>query len=237
MCTVTIVPDEDGFRLACNRDERRDRPVAAPPTTHRLRHSIAIFPLDPVGGGTWVGVNDSGLAAALLNRTIDPAASADYAPLRSRGLITRHLLGCGSLPEALETAAGLEPSEFGLFRLVLVQRMAAVVLTSDGFSLSVDTMSASQPFMLTSSSRGDVVVEAPRRRLFERLVLRDDGAWLPAQTRFHGHRWQSRPDISVTMERPDACTVSRTFVTVTSDRIELRYDRLGPLKPLATRAA
>lgn len=148
MCTVTIVPYNDGFRLVCNRDERRDRPAAAPPTVHRLEYSAAIYPVDPSGGGTWVGVNDAGLAAALLNRTIDAAESprrSRRTPQRSRGLIIPKLLGCRSLTDALDMAAGLDPARFDLFRLALVQRMAAVVVTSDGLALSAETMSLSQP--------------------------------------------------------------------------------------------
>lgn len=235
MCTVSVIPHGNGFRLACNRDERRDRPAATPPTVHRLHHRTAIYPVDPVGGGTWVGVNDAGLAAALLNRTIDPTASPSQQRARSRGLIIPSLLGCRSLIDALDIAAGLNPAHFGHFRLILLQRMAAAVLTSDELTLSVKTMSVSRPLMLTSSSLGDAVVEGPRRRLFERLLLKSHGACLPAQTRFHAHQWPSRTAISVAMERPDARTVSRTFINVTSDTIELRYDPLGSAKPAVVR--
>ena len=158
-------------------------------------------------------------------------------PVRSRGLIIPNLLGCRSLINALDIAAGLDPTQFDLFRLALVHRMVAVVLTSNGMTLSVETMNVSRPFMLTSSSLGDAVVEAPRRRLFERLVLKNESAWLPAQTRFHAHQWRSRTEISVAMERPDARTVSRTLISVTSDTIELRYDPLGSAKPTVVRAA
>lgn len=173
MCTMTIVPCDDGFRLVCNRDERRDRTAATPPCVRRLEHRTAVFPVDPVSGGTWVGVNDAGLAAALLNRTTDSAAAAGNRLLRSRGLIIPTLLDCGSVPDALEIAARLDPAHFDLFRLVVVQRMVAGVLTSDGLTLSVETMEVSRPALLTSSSLGDDVVEAPRRRLFERLVVRN----------------------------------------------------------------
>jgi len=237
MCTVTIVPYDDGFRLVCNRDERRDRPSATTPTAHRLRDRAAIYPVDPVGGGTWIGVNDAGLAAALLNRTIDAAVSPGRTPQRSRGLIIPDLLGCRSLTDAFDIAAGLDPALFDLFRLALVQRMAAVVLTSDGLELSAETMSLSRPLMLTSSSLGDAVVETPRRRLFDRLVLKNEGAWLSAQTRFHAHQWRSRADISVTMEREVARTVSRTSITVTSHASELRYDSLGSARPRVVKAA
>jgi len=38
------------------------------------------------------------------------------------------------------------------------------------------------------------------------------------------------------MERPDARTVSRTCITVTSHKIELRYDPLGSAEPLVVKA-
>ena len=209
-----------------NRDERRDRPAATPPALHRLPRTMAVFPVDPVGGGTWIGVNDAGLAAALLNRTLESAAPHGRVPPRSRGLIIPHLLGCRSLMDALETAEGLDPAQYDLFRLALVQRMAAVVLTSDGRTLSIETMSLSRPRMLTSSSLGDAVVEAPRRRLFERLVSNKKGAWAAAQTRFHAHRWRSRADVSVVMEREATRTVSRTCIAVTSQATDIRYDAL-----------
>ena len=237
MCTVTIVPRGCGFRLVCNRDERRDRPAATPPAVHHLQHGAAIYPVDPAGKGTWVGVNDTGLAAALLNRTADGASTSAHAPLRSRGVIIPHLLGCRSLTDALGVAAALDPTQFDLFRLILVQPLAAVVLTSDGLALSMATMGVSRPLMLTSSSLGDAVVEPPRRRLFEQLISNSEGAWLAAQARFHAHRWRSRPDISVTMARSDARTVSRTLIDVTPNMIELRYWPVSPATSWAGRAA
>lgn len=227
MCTVTIVPNDDGFRLVCNRDERRDRQAALAPTLHRLRHRSAIFPVDPDGGGTWVGVNGAGLVAALLNRNTGSKTPPGTRRLRSRGRIIPKLLDSDSWTDAVDMAARLDPAQFGLFRLVLAQRMVAAVVTSDGRGLSVETMGLSGPFMLASSSLGDSVVEPARRRLFERLVADNHGAWLPAQTRFHAHQWRSRTAISVNMERPDARTVSRTVIDVTSQVVGLCYAPLG----------
>jgi hypothetical protein len=227
VCTVTIVPYDDGFRLVCNRDERRDRPEAIPPTDRRLPHRTAIYPQDPVGGGTWVGVNDAGLAAALLNRSVNAGAPAGERPLRSRGLIIPPLLDAGSVAEAADLAADLDPALFNPFRVVVLQPMVAWVLTSDGVTLSVERPDVTRPLMLTSSSLGDELVFAARHRLFERLVIRHENAWLQGQADFHDHQWPGRGEISVRMERPDARTVSRTIVDVTSRGIELDYHPLG----------
>ena len=237
MCTVTIVPRDDGFRLGCNRDERRDRATARPPAIHCLPHRAAIFPVDPVGRGTWVGVNDAGLAAALLNRTIDSAAPIDKSPLHSRGLIIPDLLDCASLTEALEMGMALDPSDFDRFRLVMALDATVAIVTSDGVALSVEVTKLSRPMMLTSSSLGGASVEGPRRRLFERLFAGEERSWLRAQSRFHHHQWRSRRDISVRMERGDARTVSHTVVDVSSRAIELRYRALDSAEPAAVTAA
>jgi len=67
VCTVTIVPQPDGFRLACNRDESRRRSPALPPVERRYADRRALLPIDPISDGTWIAVNDAGLVLTLLN--------------------------------------------------------------------------------------------------------------------------------------------------------------------------
>src|SRR5262249_13957501 len=71
MCTVSIValnePGNRRLRLACNRDELRSRPAALPPLVRNCDERQAIMPIDPVSDGTWIAVNDAGIAATLLN--------------------------------------------------------------------------------------------------------------------------------------------------------------------------
>jgi hypothetical protein len=227
VCTVTIVPLQDGFRLRCNRDERRDRAEALAPVCREVQDRSIIYPEDPAGGGTWIGVNDTGLAAALLNRTpgtrmMARAAAAGRRP-RSRGVIVPDLLRSATLAEALDCMAAMNPVEFDRFRLVVVQDTAAATISSDGTTLSVSRADFDRPIMLTSSSLGDAVVEGPRRQLFAELFGGSESSWLRAQRQFHHHQWTSRPEISVRMERCDARTVSQTVVDVRSTAIELRY--------------
>jgi hypothetical protein len=133
------------------------------------------------------------------------------------------LLDAGSVTEAVEMAADLDPARFNPFCLIVVERMVACVLTSDGLTLSIETQAMTRPLMRTSSSLGDGLVFAPRQRLFEELVMPHDDAWLECQAAFHDHQWPSHPEISVRMERADARTLSRTVVDVTSRGIELDY--------------
>lgn len=84
MCTVSIIPVDDSeaarVRLACNRDESRLRPPALPPQTRRFGRHLAILPVDPVSGGTWVAANEQGLVMTLMNEHVP-------GPARPRGLL------------------------------------------------------------------------------------------------------------------------------------------------------
>ena len=224
MCTVTVVPHEMGIRVMCNRDERRSRQAALPPKIHDLGGRLAAFPVDPQGGGSWVGVNDAGIVVTLLNVS-GPSHRSSKAPRRSRGLIVREVLRCGSLSRVLETAARLDASLFEMFRLVVVHRFTAVDATSDGVRTAIRRqITVDTPLLFTSSSLGDALVEAPRQQLFQRMVVARRSGWLRAQARFHRHQWPSRPEISVRMERDDALTVSRTVVDVIRARQSLFYE-------------
>ena len=224
MCTVTVVPHETGVRVMCNRDERRSRPAALPPQVHDLGGRLAVFPVDPRGGGSWVGVNDAGIVVTLLNVS-GPSKSSSQEPKRSRGLIVREVLRCGSLSHVVETVAGLDASLFEMFRLVAMHCSTAVEAISDGVRTAIRRpITLERPLLFTSSSLGDALVEAPRRQLFQRMVVERRSVWLREQSRFHRHQWPSRPEISVRMERDDALTVSRTVVDVTRARRSLLYE-------------
>lgn len=56
---------------------------------------------DPRAGGTWLGVNARGVLVAVTNRPKDQVPPQP----RSRGLLARDLLGCGSAAEAADRAA------------------------------------------------------------------------------------------------------------------------------------
>jgi uncharacterized protein with NRDE domain len=85
--------------IGANREEAYARGGEPPQLLPgRLR---AVGGRDPVAGGTWLGVNERGVLAAVTNR---PKSQVPSQP-RSRGLLTRDLLGCASARDAAELAA------------------------------------------------------------------------------------------------------------------------------------
>jgi hypothetical protein len=231
MCTVTVVPVPDGVRLACNRDERRTRPAAQPPTLRRFGSRLAVLPLDPASGGTWIAANDAGLVMTVLN--VNPGGTP-HSALHSRGSIIPQLLPCSTLRAAVAQAAALDATDYAPFRLVLADRHEWAELCSDGRHVQRFPLAElMEPLLFTSSGLGDHVVEGSRRRLFEELFARrSDPAAL--QNLFHWHRWPDRPHLSVHMSRADACTVSRTVVSLGEGRVSMTYRSVAPSRPPAT---
>src|SRR5437764_973522 len=84
MCTLVILrrPDHDWpVVIGANRDEMIDRP-ALPPGRHWPDRPEVTAGKDLLAGGSWLGLNDWGVAAAVLNRhgSLGPAPGQ-----RSRG--------------------------------------------------------------------------------------------------------------------------------------------------------
>lgn len=226
MCTVTVVPGDGMVRLACNRDESHSRVTALPPRVQRFGDCQAILPIDPVSAGTWVAVNDAGLAMTLLNvnREYRPARS-DRCP-QSRGMIIPRLLRHDSLSSATRAALDLDPTRFAPFRLVLADRRDLAEIYSDGKGLWL-SWRLEGPHFFTSSGLGDEMVDGVRRDLFHEH-FHQPGDWLARQEAFHRHRWPDQPQLSVCMHREDARTVSYTLVTIEPDRVMLTYHPNAP---------
>lgn len=228
MCTLTIVPHEDGLQIGCNRDERPDRGPALGPSVHRIGRLRAVFPVDVRGAGTWIGVNETGLVAAVLNRTEAGDRPAVAALRCSRGTVGRHVLGAADLETAIHAVTTLPLRAFDAFTLVVARGCQAATITNDGFEYGVSVQTITGPLCFTSSSLGDTLVREPRLLLFDRAV-KNARAPLLMQRPFHHHHWPDRPHVSVSMRRRDAATVSRTWISVGSDRAILTYEPLdGP---------
>ena len=224
MCTVSIVPLADGFRVMCNRDEQRARPVALPPRWVDVGGAAAIMPTDPLGGGSWIAVTRTGLAIAMLNR-LSAAAPAAGRPLLSRGGIVTSLAPAADLDDCLAAIRRLHPARYRPFRIVAVHGKQIVAATSDGATIAIARSPLLRPVLFTSSSLGDTAAERMRFPLFEALVVQAADP-LPGQRAFHAHRWPRCAAFSVVMCRDDARTVSRSTIEVRAGLRTFAYEPL-----------
>lgn len=111
--------------VAANRDEFLNRPSTEPAL-------LAVAPWVVAGqdlsaGGTWFGVNESGMVVGLLNRRTKAGPDPTR---RSRGLLCLEVLQQADLPAANGLLMGLRASDYNAFNLLVADRHRALVATS-----------------------------------------------------------------------------------------------------------
>jgi uncharacterized protein with NRDE domain len=129
MCLVVILRRPEHrwpLLLAANRDEMIGRP-ARPPGRHWPDRQEVVGGLDLLAGGSWLGVNDWGVAAAVLNRTgsLGPAPGR-----RSRGELVLEALDHADAVAAAAALGDLDPKAYRTFNLVIADNR-------DGFWLAM----------------------------------------------------------------------------------------------------
>ena len=175
MCTVTIRRGGGSLLLTMNRDERWGRAPEAPPRVMpgEPERPAWAAPFDGASGGTWVGVNDRGVVACILNGyTAADDLLRDRAGVPSRGSIIPRILEdqAGTGPARLHGA--LDFSAYASFTLVVASvEGGEIVRWRHGGGLTREELAADWTF-LTSSSWDEPAVSAWRREAFD--------AWLAA---------------------------------------------------------
>jgi len=179
-----------------------------------------LAPVDGEAGGTWVFVNEFGLAAFLLNR--NGRAAAAGAP--SRGAILRSLGAARSLEELAERLARRAIAGVAPFTVAALAHAETRALRAiwDGERLAFDELPEG-PALLCSSSLDDTRADRDRRLLFAaRRAM--PGPWTSAaHRRFHTSHEPEPSPWSVCMHRADAETVSYCEIAIDDERVLLDY--------------
>jgi uncharacterized protein with NRDE domain len=154
--------------VAANRDEAYDRP-AEPPSVREGEPSV-LAPRDAEAGGTWIGVNEHGVLAALTNRWVD----ADLAGERSRGLLVDDVL---SEPTAEDAGRRIERAvradEYQGFNLVVADATAALYYEWDG-SLEFTQFDPGVHVVVNVGADGRYVIPSFREAVAEAQAERAD---------------------------------------------------------------
>lgn len=129
MCTLValhrVVPWSP-LVVAANRDEFFARPAEGPALRATVSGTI-LAPRDRVAGGTWFGVNGSGVVAALTN----VACASPDPERRSRGLLVVDALAASSAEAAAAKLQGLPMGAYNPFNLLVADRERVVAFTYD----------------------------------------------------------------------------------------------------------
>lgn len=167
MCTMVYVPNDGAPVLASLRDESPQRSAANPPAIFDDGELRFIMPLDPHGGGSWVGVNERGSTIVLLNGAYEK--HVPQPPYRtSRGLILRKLLG-SEMPVVewlLMSMDEIEP-----YTLVIFTDGKLFRLTWDGYQKHRQVLDVSVHHIFSSATLYDENARKARVDHFENWMV------------------------------------------------------------------
>ena len=131
MCTVVILRRAGHnwpLILAANRDEMTDRPWRAPGRHWPDRVEVTAG-RDELADGTWLGLNDWGVIAGVLNR---PGSLGPDQDLRSRGELPLEALDHAEAATAAEAMIAIDPASYRTFNLIIADGAQAFWISSPG---------------------------------------------------------------------------------------------------------
>lgn len=234
MCTVIVFrrPDHEWpVLVAANRDELRSRPWRAP-GRHWPDRPEVVAGLDLLAGGTWLGVNDHGVVAAVMNRR---GSLGPDDRLRSRGELVLEALDHADAVAAAHALAGLNGLSYRTFNIVVADNRDAYWLRSQGAEADGKIELFDIPAgvsMLTSHDRNDPASPRIRHHLprFERATAPDpeSGDWAEWERLMASREHDPAADGRDAME----IVTSTGFATVSSSLVALPSVGLGERRPL-----
>lgn len=127
MCTLIVLHrclPGTPLAVGANRDEFFERPAEGP-ALRRTDFGFIVAPRDVRAGGTWLGLNEHGLFAAVTNR---PTEQPDPHK-RSRGLLVVDALRARSAQEAAAKLEDLAIEAYNPFNLLVADREQAHAIT------------------------------------------------------------------------------------------------------------
>ena len=205
MCTVVILrrPGHPWpLILGANRDEMLNRPWQ-PPARHWPDRAHVVAGRDELAGGTWMGVNDGGVVACILNRygSLGPAPGK-----RSRGELVLDALDHGDAVEAAQALKDLNPAAYRPFNMVIADNRDAwwLAVTGESEAIRLEPIPVGLS-MFTAHDRNDLT--DPRIAAY---LPRFQGATAPDPA---GAGWESWRELVAANKAVGAPTTAMSFRT------------------------
>jgi uncharacterized protein with NRDE domain len=219
MCTVTFLPTQQGFIVTTNRDESAQRAHAEPPKI-RSDEPLAIYPLDPEGGGTWVAASNNRVVC-LMNGAHGPHKRKP--PYRhSRGKIVVDAVQTSDLEEFVNNYPlhEIEP-----FTLIIAQKERVIQLAWDGKQREIAKKSAKNPYIWSAPMLYSAEAQRKRQDWFAQWLSENPEMNSTEALDFHLNAGEGDPNIDLRMNRGKngPQTISISCFTWSPDSLVVQY--------------
>ncbi len=230
MCTLSWWFSDESRGVLFNRDEKRTRSHGLQP---EIRNSSdgqrkILMPSDADAGGTWIGVNQSGLIVALLNNY--PLHQSEIDGQISRGLLVSGILETAdATKESIHLLNTMKMSVYKGFLIFFMDlNKAPEAFEWDGKAItSLNLQAPEKSKFLTSSSRMTGECKRFREKLFARIPP-ERTALLKAHTFYNN----DNPAYGPLMARSDAWTQSITEIQLSPEHATMRFTNVTDKPPI-----
>lgn len=221
MCTVTYIPSGTAVYLTSNRDEKPTRSKALTPQITMLKNGEQfLFPQDPDGGGSWIGLKANGDAAVLLNGAF--VAHLPKPPYKkSRGLIFLQVIQSTEPLQAFRqlNLCGIEP-----FTAVLFINKKLHECRWDGADKFEKELNPKAAYIWSSATLYDREMQLLRQVWFDEFLRRNPQPDGEGVLHFHRYGGNGDPAIDIQMNRQGKVkTVSITSLFISNAERRLSY--------------
>jgi len=231
MSTVTFIAKEDEYLLAMNRDDLFARASALPIVRAQLVDQLAAYPQEQ-GGGTWIGVNQSGVTFAVLNWAFPPAVPKQV----SRGTVIPRMLAATSHEHALALFTDVDLGGIYPFRLIGIfpEQLAVQEWRWTGENRSEQLLDWQTRHWFSSGASDE---EADRiRGAITAKHWREENAGTRSWLRqLHASHEPEQGIFSICAHRAIGGTLSYTEIEVTRRGVVLAYSPAAPCKGVTFR--
>lgn len=227
MCTVSWLHQPTGFLLLSNRDEKRTRKPALPPRI-AIRDGVRyISPTDGDHRGSWIAVNEFGLAITLLNGNVQGKSKPD----RSRGLLVLDWVTARTSLAIAELFEAATLTCYAPFTVAVLHPGHKTQIHRWNGKKKTTLESPESNMPLTSSSLDPAGAQVHRRMEFRRLLSQSGQVDEKLLRQFHTSHGAAEPSaLTVCMHRDDAETVSFARIQVDTTAVRFFYSPSAPCK-------
>ncbi|NVK28704.1 MAG: NRDE family protein [Flavobacteriia bacterium] len=227
MCSVSWWIEESGYQLFFNRDEQKTRTPALSPQSFVLQGTQVLMPIDPVGKGSWISLNEAGVSLCLLNNYQGKTPSGQ---LTSRGQLVKQLSSATGLAQIEWQFAQLDLQQFAPFTLLAFELGNSKVREFQWDGENVSILYAQSPHFSSAVALDSVT--AYRQSVYDELAVASADDLLL----FHSQHHPEQPHFSVCMHREDAQTVSFTRIQASQNDLQMTYVAGSPCMHLTPQA-
>ncbi len=223
MCTLTYIPQNDGFILTSNRDEAKTRKVATFPQYKTIGGEKVLFPQDGDAFGSWIATSKN----RLVNLLNGAWQKYDHQPpyRKSRGIV---LLDSFKYTDFKDFSLQYKFDNIAPFTVVCLDfksQLSIEVLRWDGKETSFESLNPQQAHIFSSAPLYPESIRIEREKLFAEFLESNEQITATDMVNFHQFGGSDNAPIKLD-EKHFVRTISITSVEKKANELCMEYHDL-----------